>query len=77
MNKNVNDDKFNEYQKNRIFKYVIIILSILVIVLEILALLQKVNMIWGVIIFIIIYFLKKFILKWLILEYFFGIISIY
>ena len=59
MNKNINDKKYNEYQKNKIKKYFYIILSALIIILEILALFNVISMVWGLILFILLYLLKK------------------
>ena len=56
---NINDDKYNQYKKKKLFKYLFLLLSVGVIVLEILALLNVINMIWGLILFIGLYFLKK------------------
>ena len=54
-----NDNKIKSYQYKRLLKWIIILLSLFVIVLEILALLDIISMIWGVLLFIIIYILKK------------------
>jgi len=59
MSKNINEEKYQSYQKKRIFKYGIIGLSIVIIVLEILALLNKISMIWGLLLFIVLYIFKK------------------
>jgi len=56
---NSNDDKIKNYKRQKIKKWLIIILSVMVMVLEILALLNIVNMLWGCGLFIIIYILKK------------------
>ena len=56
---NINDDKYREYRKKKILKILIIIISLLVIILEILALFNKISIIWGLLLFIILYFLKK------------------
>ena len=63
MNNNLNDQKYHNYQKNKVFKYIYVVLSIAVIILEILALFRVISMLWGLVIFIIIYLLKKFLLK--------------
>jgi len=57
--KNVNDKKIKEYRKKQLVKWLIIILYIGVIVLEVLALCNKIHMLWGCGLFIIIYLLKK------------------
>ena len=54
-----NDDKIKKYRREKIKKWIIVILSLCVIALEILALLNVVSMLWGCLIFIIIYILKK------------------
>lgn len=54
-----NDEKLKKYQKKKVLNVVILLLSLITIVLEILALFKVINMIWGIIIFIIIYLLKK------------------
>ena len=56
---NTNDDKIKKYQRQRVKKWIIIILSLGVIVLEVLALLKVINMLWGCGLFIIVYILKK------------------
>lgn len=58
-NKNVNDVKYKEYRKQKILQYLILILSIIVIILEVLALFKKISMLWGIGIFAIMYILKK------------------
>ena len=58
-----NEKKYQEYKKNKITKWIIIILSILVIILEILALFNVISMFWGIGIFVILYLLKNFFLK--------------
>ena len=60
---NKNDEKFREYKKKKAIKYLYILLSISVIVLEILALFNVISMIWGILIFAIIWLFKKNILK--------------
>ena len=57
---NSNDLKIRKYYKKRLFKYLYIFFSIMIIVLEILALFNVVNMFWGLLIFIILIFLKKY-----------------
>ena len=58
MNK-TNDDKIRDYRVKKIIKWVIILLSISVIVLEVLALFKVISMFWGFIPFIMVYILKK------------------
>ena len=54
-----NDDKIKAYRKKKIEKWLLIIASIGVIVLEILALFNVISMLWGCILFILIYLFKK------------------
>lgn len=56
---NSNDDKIKNFQRQKIKKWIIIILSLGVIVLEVLALFKVINMLWGCALFLIIYILKK------------------
>ena len=58
MNK-TNDDKIKAYKIKRIVKWIIVILSLSVIVLEVLALFKVISMFWGFIPFIAVYILKK------------------
>lgn len=60
---NVNDQKIKNYQKKKYTKWLLIIASIMVIILEILALLNVISMIWGLVVFIIIYLFEKIVLK--------------
>ena len=61
--KNDNDKKILEYKKKKLEKCFLIILSVSVIILEILALFNVINMMWGLGLFIIVYILKKIFLK--------------
>ena len=63
MNKNINDIKYKEYKKKRLFKVVIVLISVIIIILEIMALFQVISMVWGLILFIVLYLLKKIVLK--------------
>ena len=56
---NSNDDRIKKYQRQKLVKWVIIGLSLVVIVLEILALFNVISMLWGCGVFIVIYILKK------------------
>ena len=56
---NSNDDKMKKYQKQKVKKWVIIILSLAVVVLEVLALFKVIDMLWGCLLFVLIYILKK------------------
>ena len=60
---NINDQKIKNYQKKKYTKWLLIIASIMVIILEILALLNVISMIWGLVVFIIIYLFEKIVLK--------------
>ena len=54
-----NNDKIIKYKRQKAKKIMIIILSLVVIVLEVLALFKVIDMIWGCLVFVIIYILKK------------------
>ncbi len=54
-----NDKKIEEYKKNKIKKWAIIVLYVAVIVLEILALCNVIDMLWGCFLFILVYLFKK------------------
>ena len=54
-----NDQRINVYKKKQINKWLIIIVYLAIIVLEILALLNIVNMIWGCALFVLMILLKK------------------
>ena len=58
--KNENDKKISEYRKQKFKKWSVIVLYLLVIVLEVLALFNVIDMLWGCGIFIIAYLFKKF-----------------
>ena len=58
-----NEERFLAYRKNKILKIMIFIFSLAVIILEILALLNIIHFIWGLLVFIIVYFLKEKIIK--------------
>ena len=60
---NDNDKKIAAYKKQRTFKIIYIVLSIIVIILELLAIFNVISMIWGCVVFAIIYLFKKNILK--------------
>ncbi len=60
---NINDKKIREYKKKKIEKIILLIALFSVIILEILALFNVISMIWGCIIFIIVYLFEKIILK--------------
>ena len=54
-----NDGKIKNYQKQKLKTGIIIVLSLAVIVLEVLALFNTISMLWGCILFLFIYILKK------------------
>lgn len=54
-----NENRFKEYRKKKYIKYLMVALLFCVIVLEILALLKKVHYIWGLLVFVLVYLLKK------------------
>ena len=56
---NINDDRYKEYKKKKIFKMIYVILSLMIIILEILALFNVISMYWGLGIFILLVILKK------------------
>ncbi len=58
-----NDEKIKQYKKQKRDKWLLIGMSLAVIVLEILALLNIISMLWGLGLFIIIYLFKKNLLK--------------
>ena len=60
---NINDKKIRDYNKKKIEKWILIIALLLVIVLELLAIFNVISMLWGLVIFIIVYLFEKFILK--------------
>ena len=57
--KNDNDKKIRNYKKQQVKKWLIIALYLIVVVLEILALCNVIDMLWGCAAFAIIYLLKK------------------
>ena len=63
MNNNENDEKIKKYNKRRIVKWIIVFLSLVVIVLEVLALFGKISMLWGCGLFLIVYLLKFYFKK--------------
>ena len=58
-----NDEKIKNYRKKKIEKWLLIVMLLGVITLETLALLNIISMLWGCVLFIIIYLFKKIILK--------------
>ncbi len=60
---NSNDKKIKDYKKKQMQKWILILALISVIVLEVLALFNVISMIWGCVLFIIIYLFEKIVLK--------------
>ena len=60
---NDNDRKIYEYKKQKATKWILIFSSFLVIVLEVLALFNVIDMLWGLALFALMYIIKKFFLK--------------
>ena len=63
MTKEVNEKKYSEFRKRKIFRYLYIILEISVVIIEILALFGIINLIWGIVFFVILYLMKKKLIK--------------
>lgn len=63
MNNDINEKKYNDYQKKKFLRYIYLLLSIVVVALEILVLFNAINIVWGIIFFIILYILKKILIK--------------
>ena len=65
MNKkmDINQQKYLDYKKKKLEKWLYIIMSLTVIVLEMLALFDVINMFWGMGVFVILYLFKKFVIK--------------
>ncbi len=63
MSKDINDQKYNDYRKKKILKYLYLFLAVLVVVVEILALFNIINIVWGIVAFIVLYILKKILIK--------------
>ncbi len=63
MSKDINEKKYNDYRKKKILKYLYLFLAVLVVVAEVLALFNIINMVWGIVAFIVLYILKKFLIK--------------
>ena len=60
---NTNDKRIRDYKKKKIEKWILIAALFSVIILEILALFNVISVVWGCIIFIIVYLFEKIILK--------------
>ena len=55
-----NDEKYNIYKKKKIFRYLIILFSLLTIFLEALALFRVISYLYGLIPFVLLYIVKYF-----------------
>jgi len=58
-----NEVRYKEYKKKKILKFLILIFSLIVIVLEILAIFKVIHFVWGLMSFGIVYLLKYFFQK--------------
>ena len=57
---NDNDKKIKEYRKQELKKWIVVFAYLFVIALEVLALFNKINMLWGCGLFLLAYLFKKF-----------------
>ena len=55
-----NEDKFNEYKKRKLLRYLMMFLSLVTITLEAFALFQMISFLWGLATFAILYVVKYF-----------------
>ena len=58
-----NEVRYKEYKKKKILKFLILIFSLMVIVLEVLAIFKVIHFVWGLLAFGIVYLLKYFFSK--------------
>lgn len=58
-----NEDRYSLYRKKKILKYLLLFLSLCVVVLEVLALFKIVHYIWGLVVFLVVYLIKKVFVK--------------
>lgn len=63
MSKDFNNQKYKDYRKKKILKYLYLLLALGVVVVEILALFNIIHMIWGIVAFISLYIIKKILIK--------------
>ena len=63
MSKDINEKKYDEYRKKQMLRYLYIFIALSVIVVEILVLCNMIHVIWGIVAFIILYLLKKILIK--------------
>lgn len=54
-----NELRLKEYQKKKFVKFLILFLSLVVVVLEVLAFFKVIHYIWGLLVFALVYLLKK------------------
>ena len=54
-----NEKRLQEYRKKKLIKILILILSVVIVILEFLAICKIIHYIWGLIVFIIAYLIKK------------------
>ena len=55
-----NDEKYNNYKKRKILRYLTIIFSLLTIILEAFALFRVISFLWGLIPFCLLYIAKYY-----------------
>lgn len=58
-----NEVRYKEYKKKKILRFLILIFSLMVIVLEILAIFKVIHFVWGLLVFGVVYLLKYFFQK--------------
>ena len=63
MSKDINDKKYGEYRKKQWLRYLYIFIALLVIAVEILVLCNIIHVVWGIVAFVILYLLKKILIK--------------
>lgn len=63
MSKDINKEKYNDYRKKKFLRYLYLFLALLVVVVEVLALFNIINIVWGIVAFIVFYILKKILIK--------------
>lgn len=63
MIKDINEKKYNEFKKKKIFRLLYIFLALFVVITEILVLLGNINVVWGIVSFALLYIMKKILIK--------------
>ena len=58
-----NEVRYKEYKKKKILRFLILVFSLIVIILEILAIFKVIHFIWGLLAFGLVYLLKYFFQK--------------